>query len=88
MVFSVRAKDGKVRLATTACPARALDELPEAKDLVLWWMNSSTWGEQSGQPLGPPEWPRAGGLLRQPAVLVEAVSILRSEWTHVQRASK
>lgn len=71
----------------SACPARVLRDVPWAEELITWWMQSSTWGEQAGQPIGPPEWPRPGGYLRQPARLVEAVSILRSEWPHVQRAS-
>jgi hypothetical protein len=46
---------------------------------------SSPWDGMSGQPCGPPEWPRRGGILRQDARLVEAVALLRGEWSHVSR---
>jgi hypothetical protein len=42
----------------------------------------------TGNPSGPPEWPRAGGLLQQPARLVEAVTILRMELPHVKADKK
>ena len=48
---------------------------------------SSPWDGMSGQPSGPPEWPEPGGLLQQDAWLVEAVSLLRTEWPFVERGS-
>jgi hypothetical protein len=36
-------------------------------------------------PAGPPEWPNPGGLLAQPAKLVQAVTVLRSEIAHVRQ---
>lgn len=33
-----------------------------------------------GRPGGPPEWPRRGGLSKQSAKLVAAVTLLRNEW--------
>lgn len=55
----------------------------DALATVEWWLSSTTFGEMSGQPVGPPEWPLPGGLLNQPAKLVEAVGLLRAEWAHV-----
>lgn len=37
----------------------------------------------SGRPAGPPEWPRPGGMLNQPAKLVAAVELLSSELRYV-----
>jgi hypothetical protein len=39
----------------------------------------------SGAPSGPPEWPFPGGLLNQPARLVDEVDLLRSEWPHLAK---
>lgn len=38
-----------------------------------------------GRPMpgGPPEWPRAGGILMQPSRLADAVEVLSAEWGHV-----
>lgn len=52
--------------------------------LINWWQLSSPWDGLTGQPCGPPEWPRRGGILHQPAKLVEATNILRAEWSHIQ----
>jgi hypothetical protein len=35
-----------------------------------------------------PEWPYRGGFLRQPAILAEAVSLLREEWVYVPRRKR
>lgn len=51
-------------------------------------MLSTTFDGFSGQPNGCPEWPRAGGMLRQDGKLVEAVELLRAEWTHLPRGEK
>jgi hypothetical protein len=40
----------------------------------------------SGHPVGPPEWPRPGGYVRQHAVLVEAVKLIRAEWPWIERS--
>jgi hypothetical protein len=63
------------------------DDDTDAIEVVDWWLSSTSFDPFSGQPLGPPEWPLKGGMFRQPAVLVEAVRLLRSEWAHVERAA-
>lgn len=81
-------RDGKPRLSLTECPSRAVDD-PEVARVVWWWLQSVPWavgGLGGAVPAGPPEWPRPGGLLRQPARLVEAVTVLRSEWPFVMQA--
>lgn len=62
-----------------------LAEDPEALEVVGWWMRSTTWGDFSGAPVSPPEWPLPGGELHQYNDLAEAVMLLRSEWGFVQR---
>lgn len=57
-----------------------LQEDPDALTVFEWWLQSTTFDGMSGQPLGPPEWPRPGGLARQDARLVEAVTLLRTQW--------
>jgi len=54
--------------------------------LIHWWQFSSPWDVSAGQPCGPPEWPEAGGMMHQDAWLVDAVTLLRSEWPHVGSA--
>lgn len=72
-------------VAVTVCPARLLQDAPEAEAVLAWWLESSTFDGMAGAPNGPPEWPLPGGLLMQPARLVQAVSVLRSEWAHLPR---
>jgi hypothetical protein len=55
------------------------------EELLEWWIWSVRWDGMSGQPIGAPRWPRPGGLLRQPAWLLDAVKLLRYEWPHVKR---
>ena len=88
VVWSVAGSDGKPRLSLTECPSRALAD-PEVERVVWWWLQSVPWtvGLGGAVPAGPPEWPRRGGLLRQPARLVEAATILRDEWAHVMAPS-
>lgn len=43
-----------------------------------WWLQSSPFSGLGGGPCGPPEWPRPGGIMRQPNKLVAAVRYLRS----------
>jgi hypothetical protein len=57
-------------------------------EIVRWWIQSSRFDGFSGQPFGPPEWPRKGGLLNQTARLVDAVDLLRAEWPHVVKHTK
>jgi hypothetical protein len=87
---SGRSEDGKARIWTTVCPSRIIAAFPEANDIIAWWVDSSPWSYDPnsgmGTPSGPPEWPFPGGLLNQPAPLVEAVSILRSELPYAQLA--
>lgn len=64
---------------------------PEVAQVVWWWLQSVPWavGGLGGViPAGPPEWPRRGGLLRQPARLVDAVAVLFAEWSHVMQHEK
>lgn len=75
-----RAGDVKV----TTCPSRLLSESGWAAELIDWWLWSVHW-DLRGMPIGPPRWPFKGGLLRQPAQLVQAVKILRSEWPNVRK---
>jgi len=72
---------GKVALAV--CPSRVLAEAGWATELIDWWMWSVTW-DGTGTPRGAPRWPFKGGLLRQPARLVQAVKILHAEWPSVR----
>lgn len=51
-------------------------------------MQSSTFDGMSGQPNGPPEWPLPGGMLNQDGKLVDAVELLRAEWTHLRRGEE
>lgn len=72
-------------MATTVCPSRILSEDGGlARDTVEWWMLETQFDGMSGQ-AGRPRWPYRGGFLRQPARLVEAVSILRAEWSAIMR---
>jgi len=71
-------------IETTVCPGRLLEEDGgEAMAVVEWWLESTRFDGMSGQPSGPPEWPAAGGLMRQPAQLVAAVRQLRSAWSRL-----
>lgn len=58
-------------------------EQPWTIQMIEWWQLSSRWDGTTGHPSGPPEWPEPGGILSQPANLVEAVRLLRSEWNYV-----
>ena len=51
-------------------------------------MLSTTFDGASGQPNGCPEWPRRGGVLNQDGKLVEAVELLRAEWTQLSRGDE
>lgn len=68
------------------CPSRILSDNPEIDTVLRWWVGSSTWDGMSGRPAGPPEWPRPGGMLRQPAKLVAAVELLSAELRYVRSA--
>lgn len=59
--------------------------MPWVHSLIDWWQLSSHWDVGHGMPAGPPEWPNPGGLLAQPAKLVQAVTVLRSEIAHVRQ---
>lgn len=66
------------------CPSRLLEEDDgDAMETVRWWLASSTFGAMGGGAVGPPEWPRPGGLLNQDQKLVEAVDLLRAEFAHL-----
>lgn len=52
----------------------------DAREVFEWWVLSSQFDGMTGRPSGPPEWPLPGGMQNQPAKLVEAVVLLRSEW--------
>lgn len=56
-------------------------------DLVEWWLDATSFDGMSGQP-SPPLWPFRGGVLRQPAALVQAVRLLRNEWPYVMAAGR
>lgn len=51
---------------------------------MLWWLSAVRWDSLTGQP-GNPEWPRDGGILRQPGKLADAHELLLAEWPHVQQ---
>lgn len=82
----MRGPDGKPRLSLTVCPSRVIAEVPGAARTVMWWMQSIQWQGGFGvvAPGSAPEWPLPGGLLMQPARLVEAAITLRSEWPFLQ----
>ena len=80
--------DGKSRIETTVCPRRLLDEdANDPEGFVEWWFEATHWDGMSGAP-GLPEWPHPGGLLGQPALLAEAVSLLRTEWPYAHAKPK
>lgn len=85
-MYSVKDEKGRAVIETRVCPGRAITEggpiLREgnARAVLDWWLMESTFDGFSGQPNGPPRWPRKGGMLRQDAKRVEAVMLLRSEW--------
>jgi hypothetical protein len=64
---------------TTVCPRRILEET-DAEEVLHWWLSSSQFDGMTRSAVGPPEWPRPGGMLNQDAKLVEAVHMLRYEW--------
>ena len=71
------------------CPSRTLAEDDgEAADVVRWWVASTRFDGMSGMPSGPPEWPFKGGILNQPGKLVDAVDLLRGEWSYVLGAAR
>lgn len=74
-------------MEATTCPSALLDRDggDDALDVVSWWLGSSPMGAFGG-PSGPPEWPLPGGFLMQPALLVEAVEVLRNEWPYLRPA--
>lgn len=73
-------------MEVNVCPARLLEEDDgEAIELVQWWLSTTHWEPMSGTPIGSPEWPYQGGELRQPNRLVEAVRLLKAEWSHLER---
>lgn len=78
-------ESGEPSIAVTVCPSRLLAENRWAEEFLEWWMWSVRWDGMSGMPLGAPEWPRRGGLLRQPRRLVEACKLLRAEWHYLDR---
>jgi len=59
----------------------------EALETVKWWLSSTPWDTWSGGPSGPPQYPLPGGELRQYAKMVDAVTLLRTEWRHLGRPS-
>lgn len=75
-------------VALTVCPSRTLADAGWAYELVDWWLWSVVWDGTTGMPSGPPRWPFRGGLIRQPARLVQAAKILRSEWPAVRASGK
>lgn len=84
MFASGQGEKGRPRVESTVCPSRVLSEDPsDPVGFVAWWLEATRWDSFSGTP-GLPEWPRRGGLLRQAAVVVEAVTLLREEWSHVK----
>lgn len=58
--------------------------MPDAIEVVEWWLEATTFDGFTGA-ASPPEWPFPGGPLRQPAKLVAAARVLRSEWPHIRR---
>jgi hypothetical protein len=72
-------------MATTICPSRLLtDDGGLARDTVEWWILETQFDGMSGQ-AGRSRWPYPGGYLCQPARLVEAVTLLRGEWSVIMR---
>lgn len=54
---------------------------------MTWWLEATTSDGWTGQ-RSLPEWPFPGGLLRQPAVIAEAVAVLREEWSLMREDQK
>lgn len=69
----------------TVCPSRLLADAPWAEEFLDWWLWSVRWDSSTGNPIGAPEWPLRGGLLKQPARLVHACKVLRAEWPYLGR---
>ena len=65
------------------CPRRVLDDDPlDSEGFVDWWLEATDWDSMTGGP-GRVEWPFPGGLMKQPAKLVQAVNLLRIEWRYL-----
>lgn len=78
-------------MATTVCPSRLLSEDGGlARETVEWWMLETDFVPVAGLGggtlvTGRTRWPYPGGYLRQPARLIAAVNLLRSEWSTIMR---
>lgn len=68
------------------CPIRVIDPATEA--LVAWFLAVVDREPWTGTAIGVREWPRRGGVTRQPAVLVEAVQLLTGEFNSLIRSTK
>ncbi len=69
------------------CPSRLLADAPWAREFVDWWVTSLRFDGMSAAP-HLTAWPFRGGVLRQPAPIVEAHKILTQEWARLQRNRK
>ena len=56
--------------------------------MIDWFLLSTRIDGMSGQPSGPPRWPRRGGVMKQDNKLVEAFKLLRAEWPHIGERAK
>jgi hypothetical protein len=68
----------------TECPTRFLRRRPDISAFVEWFLWSMERDPWSGRPIGVREWPQPGGVLAQPAKLVQAVDLLMKEWPYLE----
>jgi len=73
---------------TTVCPARLVNgpEYREANEALDWFLWSCERDSLSGTPTSIHTWPLPGGVLRQPAKLVDVASFLLNEWGRLPKA--
>lgn len=77
-------------METTVCPARLVNDPShrEANDAIDWFLWSCARDPWSGVPTGIHTWPLPGGVLQQPAKLVDVASFILNEWGRLPKAKQ
>lgn len=70
-------------METTVCASRILAEDPDTESAIDWFLWSMDVDPFTGRVRGIREWPKRGGILRQPAKLVSVADLLIGEWAYV-----
>jgi hypothetical protein len=72
------------RIETKVCPIRLMEMVPdEVMEALDWFLWSVELNPMTGRPTGIREWPCRGGVLRQPAKLVEVAELLKNEFPYL-----